>query len=153
MKLHSAEKKSKMRQLSRQNIRRLIISRQFFCNGIFVTEFFCSGLKENRPCSDSNPVPLLSVPGVLVTYTTRKSLCSGLITLANRKRKDILHWLIDPKFILRAPLAPINTNFDGERATKKKVIFFGQNFPKVPENVFLACDFKNLAAAQKFWSK
>ena len=42
---------------------------------------------------------------------------------------EIHFWPTDPKFFLKAPLAPIYTNFEGERAPKKRD-FFCQNFPK-----------------------
>ena len=38
-------------------------------------------------------------------------------------------WPTDPKIFLKAPLAPIYTNFEGERASKKTQ-FFCQNFSK-----------------------
>ena len=42
---------------------------------------------------------------------------------------EIHFWRTDPKSFLKAPLAPIYTNFEGER-TPKKTQFFGQNFSK-----------------------
>ena len=42
---------------------------------------------------------------------------------------EIHFWRIDPKIFLKAPLAPIYTNFEGERAPKK-TRFFCQNFSK-----------------------
>ena len=42
--------------------------------------------------------------------------------------KKIHFWPIDPKIFLKAPLAPIYTNFEGERAPKNAI--FCQNFPK-----------------------
>ena len=41
----------------------------------------------------------------------------------------------DPKIFLKAPLAPIYTNFEGERAPKKRY-FFVKIFQKVPKNGF-----------------
>ena len=54
----------------------------------------------------------------------------------------------DPKIVLKAPLAPIYTNFEGERAPKKRDSFV-KIFQKVSKNGFLDCYFKNLLAAQK----
>ena len=34
---------------------------------------------------------------------------------------EIHFWLTDPKIFLKAPLAPIYTNFEGERAPKKRL--------------------------------
>ena len=42
---------------------------------------------------------------------------------------EIHFWPTDPKIFLKAPLAPICTNFEGERAPKKKR-FFCQSFSK-----------------------
>ena len=42
---------------------------------------------------------------------------------------EIHFWLTDPKIFLKAPLAPIYTNFEGERAPKK-TRFFCQIFSK-----------------------
>ena len=55
-------------------------------------------------------------------------------------------------FFLKAPLAPIYTNFEGERAPKKRD-FFVNIFQKVPKNGFFDCFFKNLSAAQKILPK
>ena len=46
---------------------------------------------------------------------------------------EIHFWRIDPKIFLKAPLAPIYTNFEGERAPKK-TRFFCQNFSKSAQN-------------------
>ena len=43
---------------------------------------------------------------------------------------EIHFWPTDPKIFLKAPLAPIYTNFEGERAPKKRD-FFCQNFSKI----------------------
>ena len=51
---------------------------------------------------------------------------------------DIQFWLTDPKFFLKAPLAPIYTYFKGERAPKKRD-FLVKFFQKLPKNAFLAC--------------
>ena len=37
-------------------------------------------------------------------------------------------WLTDPKIFLKAPLAPIYTNFEGKRAPKKNAIFLSTFF-------------------------
>ena len=42
---------------------------------------------------------------------------------------EIHFWRTDPKIFLKAPLAPIYTNFEGERAPKKNA-FFCPNFSK-----------------------
>ena len=39
----------------------------------------------------------------------------------------------DPKIFLKAPLAPINTNFEGERAPKKTQFFLSKCFKKCPK--------------------
>ena len=52
----------------------------------------------------------------------------------------------DPKIFLEC------TIFEGERAPKKRV-FLVNIFQNKPKNAFLDCFFKNLLAAQKFWSK
>ena len=55
----------------------------------------------------------------------------------------------DPKSFLKALLAPIYTNIEGERAPKKRNFFF-KNFLKT---TFSACSFKIMPAAQNFWPK
>ena len=65
---------------------------------------------------------------------------------------EIRFWPTDPKIFLKAPSAPIYTNFEGVRAPKKtrkkrKI------FQKVPKNGFFDCFLKNLPAAQKILSK
>ena len=55
----------------------------------------------------------------------------------------------DPKIFVKAPLAPIYTNFEGERAPNKTRFFFVKIFQNVPKNGFFDCFFKNLPAAQK----
>ena len=57
---------------------------------------------------------------------------------------EIHFWRTDPKIFLKAPLAPIYTNFEGERAPKKH-IFFVKIFQKVPKNGFLT------VFSKKFW--
>ena len=65
---------------------------------------------------------------------------------------EIHFWPSGPKIFLKAPLAPIYTNFEGERAPKKRN-FFDKIFQKVPKNGFFDCFFKNLPAAQKILPK
>ena len=70
---------------------------------------------------------------------------------------EIRVWRTDPKVFVRAPLAPMYANFEGERAPKKRTFFQkvprkSQNFPisayKTPS---LACFFQNFACgAQNF---
>ena len=55
---------------------------------------------------------------------------------------EIPFWPTDPKIVLKAPSAPIYTNFEGERAPKKRY-FFVKIFQKVPKNGFFDCFFKN----------
>ena len=50
---------------------------------------------------------------------------------------EIHFWRTDPKIFLKAPLAPINTNFEGERAPKKNAIFLSTFFKKCPKTAFL----------------
>ena len=60
----------------------------------------------------------------------------------------------DSKTFLKEPLAPIYTSFEGDRAPKRKTIFFCQNFPKkAQKRLFLTRLFKNVHAAQKIWPK
>ena len=63
---------------------------------------------------------------------------------------DIHFWLTDPKIFLKAPLAPIYTNFKGERAPKK-CNFLVKVFQKVSNKTFfvLFFFFNKLPAAQK----
>ena len=46
-------------------------------------------------------------------------------------------WPTDPKIFLKAPLAPIYTNFEGECAQKKKRDFLSKFFEKCPKTAFL----------------
>ena len=64
---------------------------------------------------------------------------------------EIHFWPTDPKIFLKAPLAPIYTNFEGERAPKK-TRFFCQNFSKSAQKRLFwlffqkfACGAENLA--------
>ena len=50
---------------------------------------------------------------------------------------EIHFWLTDPKIFLKAPSAPIHTNFEGERAPKKKRDFLSKFFKKCPKTAFL----------------
>ena len=58
----------------------------------------------------------------------------------------------DPKNFLKAPLAPLFTNFEWGARAKKTGFWskFSKNCLKTP---FLACFFKILPAKQKIWSK
>ena len=58
---------------------------------------------------------------------------------------EIYFWPTDPKIFLKAP---IYTNFEGERAPKKRD-FLSKFFKKCPKTAFLTVFFKNLPAAQK----
>ena len=51
---------------------------------------------------------------------------------------EIHFWPTDPKFFLKAPLAPIYTNFEGERAPKKRDFFLSKFFKKCPKTAFLS---------------
>ena len=66
--------------------------------------------------------------------------------------QEIHFWPSDPKIFLKAPWAPIYTNFEGEERAEKTQ-FFGQNFPKCLKTLFLDSFFKILPAAQKIWPK
>ena len=50
---------------------------------------------------------------------------------------EIHFWPTDPKIFLKAPLAPIYTNFEGERASKKTRFFLSKLFKKCPKTAFL----------------
>ena len=56
---------------------------------------------------------------------------------------EIHFWPTDPKVFLKAPSAPVYTNFEGERAPKNAR----------PKNGFFDCFFKNLPAAHKIYTK
>ena len=66
---------------------------------------------------------------------------------------EIHFWPTDPKIFLKAPLAPIYTNFERERAPKKNAIFLSKFFKKCPKTAFFDCFFKNLPPAQKILPK
>ena len=78
-------------------------------------------------------------------------LPSGIRTPANPKGppfdnfSEIYFWPTDPKIFLKAPLAPIYTNFEGERAPEKKTRFFVKIFQKVPKKGFFDCFFFKFA--------
>ena len=65
---------------------------------------------------------------------------------------EIHFWPTDPKIFLKAPLAPIYTNFEGERAPKKNAIFLSKFFKKCPKTAFLTVFFfqKFACGATKF---
>ena len=66
---------------------------------------------------------------------------------------SVIHfWPTDPKILLKAPLAPIYTNFEGERAPKK-TRFFCQSFSKSAQKRLFDCFSKNFPAAQKILPK
>ena len=74
-------------------------------------------------------------------------LPSGIRTPANPKGppfdtfSEIYFWPTDPKIFLKAPLAPIYTNFEGERAPEKKRDFLSKFFKKCPKKGFFDCFF------------
>ena len=86
---------------------------------------------------------------------TPSSLPSGIRPPADPKGppfdtfSEIHFWPTDPKMFLKAPLAPIYTNFEGERAPKNKRFFCQNFFKKRPKTAFLTVFFLNLPAAQK----
>ena len=63
---------------------------------------------------------------------------------------EIHFWPTDPKIFLKAPLAPIYTNFEGERAPKKRD-FFVKIFQKLPKNGFFDCFFKKVPSKTVLW--
>ena len=64
-----------------------------------------------------------------------------------------IHFLpTDPKIFLKAPLAPIYTNFEGERAPKKRD-FLVKIFQKVPKNAFFGLFFQIFACGAKNFAK
>ena len=54
----------------------------------------------------------------------------------------------DPKMFLKAPLARIYTNFEGERAPKKRD-FFVKIFQKVPKNGFFDLFFSKICLRRR----
>ena len=64
---------------------------------------------------------------------------------------DKKFWRSDPKIVLKAPLAPVYTNFEAEREPKKKVIFCPTFSKKCPKTIFLTCFiFFKYASGTKF---
>ena len=63
---------------------------------------------------------------------------------------EIHFWRTDPKIFLKAPLAPIYTNFEGERAPKKNAIFLSKFFKKCPKTAFLTVFSKICLRRRKF---
>ena len=66
---------------------------------------------------------------------------------------EIHFWPTDPKIFLKAPLAPIYTNFERERAPKKKRNFFVKIFQKVPKNGFFWLFFQKFASGAENFAK
>ena len=66
---------------------------------------------------------------------------------------DIYFRPINPINFIMAPLAPICTNFEGERAPKKITIFWTKFSNKCPKTAFLTCFVLSLPVAQKKMSK
>ena len=65
---------------------------------------------------------------------------------------EIHFWPTDPKLFLRAPWAPIYTNFEGERA-KKNAIFLSKFFKKCPKTAFFDCFFQKFACGAENLAK
>ena len=64
---------------------------------------------------------------------------------------EIHFWPTDPRIFLKAPLAPIYTNFMRERAPKKTRFFLSKFFKKCPKTAFLTVFFsKNCLRRRKF---
>ena len=60
-------------------------------------------------------------------------------------------WPTDPIIFLKAPLAPIYTNYEGERAPKKNACFFlSKFFKKCPKTAFLTVFSKICLRRRKF---
>ena len=66
---------------------------------------------------------------------------------------EIHFWPTDPKIFLKAPLAPIYTNFEGERAPKKKRIFLSNFFKNCPKTAFFTLFFQKLACGAENLAK
>ena len=69
---------------------------------------------------------------------------------------EIHFWPTDAKIFLKAPWAPIHTNFEGERAPKKKRDFLSKFFKKSPKTAFLTVFSKICLRRRKFcqnWGK
>ena len=65
---------------------------------------------------------------------------------------EIHFWLTDPKIFLKAPSAPIYTNFEGERAPKKTQ-FFCQNFSKSAQKRLFWLFFQKFACGAENFAK
>ena len=65
---------------------------------------------------------------------------------------EIHFWPTDSKIFLKAPLAPIYTNFEGERAPKK-TLFFCQNFSKSAQKRLFWLFFQKFACGAQNFSK
>ena len=65
---------------------------------------------------------------------------------------EIDFWSTGPKIFLKAPLAPIYTNFVRGSARQKKG-FFCQHFPKVLKNCFFDLFFQKFACGAKVFAK
>ena len=63
--------------------------------------------------------------------------------------EEIHFWPTDPEIFLKEPLAPIYSNFEGERAPKKRNFFLSKFFKNCPKTAFFELFFKILPAAQK----
>ena len=65
---------------------------------------------------------------------------------------EIHFWRTDPKIFLKAPSAPIYTNFEGERAPKKTQ-FFCQNFSKSAQKRLFWLFFQKFACGAENFAK
>ena len=66
---------------------------------------------------------------------------------------EIHFWPTDPKIFLKAPLAPIYTNVEGECAPKKTHFFLSKFFKKCPKTAFLTVFSKICLRRRKFCQK
>ena len=108
---------------------------QCICNPVVVVLInFCLLVKRNAKCYDKTPIHRKK----FFAIRRRGGFRSPFDTFS-----EIHFWPTDPKILLKAPSAPIYTNFEGERAPKKKRVFLSKFFKKCPKF------FKNLPAAQK----
>ena len=64
---------------------------------------------------------------------------------------EIHFWPTDPKIFLKAPLAPIYTNLEGERAPKKTQFFLSKVFKKRPKTAFLTVFSKIFLRRRNFY--
>ena len=67
--------------------------------------------------------------------------------------KEIQFWPTNLKIFLKAPLAPIYTNFEGGARAKKKRNFSVKVFQKVPKNAFFGLLFQNFACGAENFAK